>query len=207
MRGGSRGQGAGNSCLAGWLPGWLPGCLPGWLPALLGCAPGRAASGQRRRCWPPGSSRCGWQWSTCWQGSGCGGARGMNRKVQLGPTGGALVVQACVALAYVRNTEGTHTRTEAMVRGGPGPVANTSREGTGHCAGSQAAAPHRTAPMRRALHVATLLLAHLMRPLFRCLARPMKDEWKMRPYLGVLPFVLSALQAEACAHVRGQWDD
>ena len=33
-----------------------------------------------------------------------------------------------------------------------------------------------------------------MRPLLRCLARPMKDEWKMRPYLGVLPRVLSALR-------------
>ena len=35
---------------------------------------------------------------------------------------------------------------------------------------------------------------HLMRPLLRCLARPMKEEWKIRPYLGVLPLVLSALQ-------------
>lgn len=35
-----------------------------------------------------------------------------------------------------------------------------------------------------------------MRPLLRCLARPMKEEWKMRPYLGVLPLVLSALRAE-----------
>ena len=26
----------------------------------------------------------------------------------------------------------------------------------------------------------------------RTLARPMKEEWKMRPYLGVLPRVLSA---------------
>jgi hypothetical protein len=34
---------------------------------------------------------------------------------------------------------------------------------------------------------------HLMRPLLRCLARPMKVEWKMRPYLGVLPLVFSAL--------------
>ena len=32
----------------------------------------------------------------------------------------------------------------------------------------------------------------LMRPLLRCLARPMKVEWKMSPYLGVLPRVLSA---------------
>mmetsp|Transcript_87519 Transcript_87519/g.272234 ORF Transcript_87519/g.272234 Transcript_87519/m.272234 type:complete len:377 (+) Transcript_87519:554-1684(+) len=31
-----------------------------------------------------------------------------------------------------------------------------------------------------------------MRPLFFCCARPMKDEWKMRPYLGVLPLVLRA---------------
>ena len=33
-----------------------------------------------------------------------------------------------------------------------------------------------------------------MRPLLRCLARPMKLEWKMSPYLGVLLFVFSALQ-------------
>jgi hypothetical protein len=33
-----------------------------------------------------------------------------------------------------------------------------------------------------------------MRPLLRCLARPMNDEWKIRPYLGVLPRVFSALQ-------------
>ena len=32
----------------------------------------------------------------------------------------------------------------------------------------------------------------LIRPLLRCLARPMKVEWKMRPYLGVLPRVFSA---------------
>ncbi len=32
-----------------------------------------------------------------------------------------------------------------------------------------------------------------MRPLLRCLARPMNDEWKMSPYLGVLPLVFSAL--------------
>ena len=31
-----------------------------------------------------------------------------------------------------------------------------------------------------------------MRPLLRALARPMKEEWQMRPYLGVLPLVLSA---------------
>ena len=46
-----------------------------------------------------------------------------------------------------------------------------------------------------------------MRPLLRCLARPMKEEWKMRPYLGVLPLVLSALhrggrgQVGAAGHV------
>lgn len=34
-----------------------------------------------------------------------------------------------------------------------------------------------------------------MRPLLRCLARPMKEEWKMSPYLGVLPFVFSALNS------------
>lgn len=39
-----------------------------------------------------------------------------------------------------------------------------------------------------------------MRPLFFCLARPMKDEWKMRPYLGVFPLVFSALHpASACS--------
>ena len=32
-----------------------------------------------------------------------------------------------------------------------------------------------------------------MRPLLRCFARPMKEEWKMRPYLGVLPRVFRAL--------------
>mmetsp|Transcript_12147 Transcript_12147/g.28515 ORF Transcript_12147/g.28515 Transcript_12147/m.28515 type:complete len:231 (-) Transcript_12147:84-776(-) len=31
-----------------------------------------------------------------------------------------------------------------------------------------------------------------IRPLFLADARPMNDEWKMRPYLGVLPLVLSA---------------
>mmetsp|Transcript_43892 Transcript_43892/g.136606 ORF Transcript_43892/g.136606 Transcript_43892/m.136606 type:complete len:219 (-) Transcript_43892:591-1247(-) len=31
-----------------------------------------------------------------------------------------------------------------------------------------------------------------MRPLFFCCARPMKVEWKMRPYFGVLPFVFRA---------------
>eukprot|EP00966_Prymnesium_polylepis_P227217 5257855-Prymnesium_polylepis.1 len=31
-----------------------------------------------------------------------------------------------------------------------------------------------------------------MRPLFFAAARPMNVEWKMRPYLGVLPRVLSA---------------
>ena len=36
-----------------------------------------------------------------------------------------------------------------------------------------------------------------MRPLFFCLARPMKDEWKMSPYLGVFPLVFSALHARA----------
>lgn len=33
-----------------------------------------------------------------------------------------------------------------------------------------------------------------MRPLFFCLALPMKEEWKMRPYLGVLPLVFRALK-------------
>ena len=31
-----------------------------------------------------------------------------------------------------------------------------------------------------------------MRPLFFAPARPMKEEWKINPYLGVLPRVLSA---------------
>ena len=35
-----------------------------------------------------------------------------------------------------------------------------------------------------------------MRPLLRSLARPMKLEWKMRPYFGVLLFVFSALQQQ-----------
>ncbi len=40
-----------------------------------------------------------------------------------------------------------------------------------------------------------------MRPVFLAAARPIKDEWKMRPYLGVLPLVLSALStAEAGSH-------
>lgn len=33
-----------------------------------------------------------------------------------------------------------------------------------------------------------------MRPLFLCLALPMKEEWKMSPYLGVLPLVFRALK-------------
>ena len=32
-----------------------------------------------------------------------------------------------------------------------------------------------------------------MRPLLEAAARPMNVEWKMRPYLGVLPRVFSAL--------------
>lgn len=32
-----------------------------------------------------------------------------------------------------------------------------------------------------------------MRPLFLAAARPMKVEWKMRPYLGVFPRVFRAL--------------
>ena len=31
-----------------------------------------------------------------------------------------------------------------------------------------------------------------MRPLFFCLALPMKEEWKMSPYFGVLPLVFRA---------------
>ena len=33
-----------------------------------------------------------------------------------------------------------------------------------------------------------------IRPLFLCLALPMKEEWKINPYLGVLPLVFSALK-------------
>lgn len=32
-----------------------------------------------------------------------------------------------------------------------------------------------------------------MRPLFLAAARPMKVEWKIRPYFGVFPLVFSAL--------------
>lgn len=42
-----------------------------------------------------------------------------------------------------------------------------------------------------------------MRPLFLAEARPMKEEWKMRPYLGVLPLVLSALEGAAPAKQGG----
>jgi len=45
-----------------------------------------------------------------------------------------------------------------------------------------------------------------MRPLFFCLARPMNEEWKMRPYLGVLPLVFSALRARAALPGRGRGD-
>ena len=47
-----------------------------------------------------------------------------------------------------------------------------------------------------------------MRPLLRCLARPMKEEWKMRPYFGVLPRVFSALQQKAwmLANCQTAWD-
>merc|ERR1719440_294862 len=31
-----------------------------------------------------------------------------------------------------------------------------------------------------------------IRPLFFCWARPMNEEWKIKPYLGVLPFVFRA---------------
>ena len=33
-----------------------------------------------------------------------------------------------------------------------------------------------------------------MRPLFLAPARPMKVEWKIKPYLGVFPLVLRALK-------------
>ena len=35
-----------------------------------------------------------------------------------------------------------------------------------------------------------------MRPLFEVAARPMKEEWKMRPYFGVFPLFFRALQGE-----------
>ena len=34
-----------------------------------------------------------------------------------------------------------------------------------------------------------------IRPLFFCFALPMKEEWKIRPYLGVLPLVFRALNS------------
>ena len=39
-----------------------------------------------------------------------------------------------------------------------------------------------------------------IRPLFFCCARPMKEEWKISPYLGVFPFVLSARKRGGAAH-------
>lgn len=45
-----------------------------------------------------------------------------------------------------------------------------------------------------------------MRPLFLAAARPMKVEWKMRPYLGVFPRVFRALsgwgRGTACLTIR-----
>ena len=38
-----------------------------------------------------------------------------------------------------------------------------------------------------------------MRPLFLAAARPMKVEWKMSPYFGVLPLVFKALGEEYSA--------
>lgn len=38
-----------------------------------------------------------------------------------------------------------------------------------------------------------------MRPLFLAAARPIKVEWKMRPYLGVLPRVFKALRGNTTA--------
>lgn len=35
-----------------------------------------------------------------------------------------------------------------------------------------------------------------IRPLFRAEARPMKDEWKIRPYFGVFPRVFNALETK-----------
>ena len=40
-------------------------------------------------------------------------------------------------------------------------------------------------------------------PLFFVPALPMKDEWKIKPYLGVFPFVFSALRENVC--VRVEW--
>lgn len=41
-----------------------------------------------------------------------------------------------------------------------------------------------------------------MRPLFLAAARPIKVEWKMRPYLGVLPRVFKALCGNNRFHVQ-----
>lgn len=43
-----------------------------------------------------------------------------------------------------------------------------------------------------------------MRPLFFAPARPMKVEWKMRPYLGVLPRVFRALRKRPHFHSHSQ---
>lgn len=44
-----------------------------------------------------------------------------------------------------------------------------------------------------------------MRPLFFAPARPMKVEWKMSPYLGVLPRVFRALRKRPHFHSQ-KWD-
>lgn len=41
-----------------------------------------------------------------------------------------------------------------------------------------------------------------MRPLFLAAARPMKVEWKMSPYLGVLPRVFRALRKYSWIHIQ-----
>lgn len=54
----------------------------------------------------------------------------------------------------------------------------------------------RVSPEKQSMREAMVhLLARYreMRPLFLAAARPMKVEWKMRPYFGVLPRVFSAL--------------
>lgn len=64
------------------------------------------------------------------------------------------------------------------------------------------AALHSRSPEKQSMREAMvhLLARYLeMRPLFLAAARPMKVEWKMRPYLGVLPRVFRALWADAGA--------
>lgn len=46
-----------------------------------------------------------------------------------------------------------------------------------------------------------------MRPLFLAAARPIKVEWKMRPYLGVLPRVFRALGKHHPLHIKSMMND